>query len=315
MNLIAGSLEGALAFVQAVDAGSFTAAAARLRLTKSAVGRKVLQLEQRLGVRLLNRTTRRLSLTADGEIYYEACRRALAGLSEAQDVIAAGRQAPAGVVRLALPLAFGRRWVAPVLFGLAKDHPALRLEIGFDDHRSDLVDDGIDLAVRLGPLADNASLTARRLGTQRSLLCASPAYLATAGTPADIQGLAQHALLVYGRRDFINPWPLPDGNGTMLYQPQARLMIGDGDALLQAAVAGCGIAFLPDWLAGNSLRRGELVPVLMSSAVDTAPHPPAVERRPRRTAAHARDHRCIGRSRRLAARAVMSCRYGGSLRL
>ncbi|MET3522271.1 LysR family transcriptional regulator [Mesorhizobium abyssinicae] len=271
MSLIAGSLEGALAFVQAVDAGSYTAAAARLRLTKSAVGRKVLQLEQRLGVRLLNRTTRRLSLTADGEIYYEACRRALAGLSEAQDVIAAGRQAPAGVVRLALPLAFGRRWVAPVLFGLAKDHPALRLEIGFDDHRSDLVDDGIDLAVRLGPLADNASLTARRLGTQRSLLCASPAYLATAGTPADIQGLAQHALLVYGRRDFINPWPLPDGNGTMLYQPQARLMIGDGDALLQAAVAGCGIAFLPDWLAGNSLRRGELVPVLMSSAVDTAP--------------------------------------------
>ena len=83
--------------------------------------------------------------------------------------------------------------------------------------------------------------------------------------------MTQHALLVYGRRDFINPWPLPYGNGTMLYQPQARLMIGDGDALLQAAVAGCGIAFLPNWLVDNSLRLGELVPVLMSSTVDTAP--------------------------------------------
>lgn len=272
MSLVSGSLEGAVAFVQAVDAGSFTAAAERLRLTKSAVGRRVLQLEQRLGVRLLNRTTRRLSLTPDGEIYYEACRHALIGLAEAQDVIASGRQVPAGVVRLALPLAFGRRWVAPVLFELAKAHPALRLEIGFDDHRTDLVDDGIDLAVRLGPLEDNASLIARRLGTQRSLLCASPAYLATAGTPADIPSLAQHALLVYGRRDFVNPWSLPDGDtGATLYQPRASMLIGDGDALLQAAAAGCGIAFLPNWLAGDSLRSGELVPLLMSSTVDTAP--------------------------------------------
>ena len=232
----------------------------------------MLQLEQRLGVRLLNRTTRRLSLTPDGEIYYEACRYALTGLAEAQDVIAAGRQAPAGVVRLILPLAFGRRWVAPVLFELTKEHPALRLEIGFDDHRTDLVDDDIDLAVRLGPLEDNASLIARRLGTQRSLLCASPAYLATAGTSADILGLVQHALLVYGRRDFINPWSLPDGDtGTALYQPRARMLIGDGGALLQAAVAGCGIAFLPDWLVGDCLPRGELVPVLMSWTVDTAP--------------------------------------------
>lgn len=272
MNIVPGSLDGVLAFVQAVEAGSFTAAAAQLHLTKSAVGRKVLLLEQRLGVRLLNRTTRHLSLTADGEVYYEACLRALAGLGEAQDIIAAGRRAPDGVARLSLPLAFGRRWIAPVLFGLSRQYPALRFEIGFDDRRSDLVDDGIDLAVRIGAIEDNTSLIARRLGTQRSRLCASPSYLAAAGTPTDIAGLAQHALLVYGRRDFINPWLLPDGDGGMLrYRPHAKLVVGDGDTLLQAALDNCGIAFLPDWLAGDSLLHGKLVPVLMSSAVDTAP--------------------------------------------
>src|SRR5882672_3846135 len=176
-----GTLQGVLGFVQAVEAGSFTRAAERLRITKSAVGKAVAQLEYRLGVRLLNRTTRSLSLTSEGEAYYEACVRALAEIDAAQALLASRRQVPSGRLRVDLPLSFGRRCVAPVLFALAGRYPGLTLELSFNDRRIDLIQEGVDLAIRMGELDDSPGLAARRLYAQRSVLCASPAYLARRG--------------------------------------------------------------------------------------------------------------------------------------
>jgi DNA-binding transcriptional LysR family regulator len=265
-----GSLQGILPFVRAVEAGSFTLAAERLRVTKSAVGKSIALMEQRLGLRLLNRTTRRLSLTSDGESYYQACVRALAEIDAAQAQLAARKQVPSGRLRVDLPLSFGRRCVAPVLFEVAGQHPGLTLEISFNDRRVDLIEEGVDLAVRMGELDDSFGLMARRLYVQRSALCASPAYLQAHGRPQSIDDLAGHAAIAYGRDGIVQPWTLldPDGRQHVL-RPHARIVLGHGEPMLDAVLAGCGIAWLPTWLMADHLRRGEIELVLSCGLVET----------------------------------------------
>jgi DNA-binding transcriptional LysR family regulator len=266
-----GDLQGVVAFVRVVEAGSFTLAAERLRLTKSAVGKAVAQAEARLGVRLLNRTTRRLAPTAEGEAYYRACVRALAELEAAQAELDARRRVPSGRLRVDLPLAFGRRRVAPVLFALTAAYPDLSLELSFTERRIDLVGEGVDLAVRLGELDDETGLIARRLCRQRSVLCAAPAYLARRGAPVSTADLDTHELVVYGRDGRLRSWLVPEGSGVRDYLPRGRMTIGHGEPLLDAATAGCGIAFLPTWLAAEALRDGALVPVLGMTPVENTP--------------------------------------------
>ena len=200
------SLQGVLAFVQTVEAGSFTGAGQRLHVTKSAVGKAVAQLEQRLGVRLLNRTTRSLSPTSEGLGYYEACVRALSEIEAAQSLLAARRLVPSGRLRVDVPLAFGRRCVAPVLFDISRQFPDLTIEISFNDRRVDLIEEGIDLAVRMGDLDDSLSLAARRIYAQRSAICAAPAYLEKHGRPRSIEDLANHSVIGYGRDGIVRPW-------------------------------------------------------------------------------------------------------------
>jgi len=246
------------AFVAVVEAGSFTRAAERLRVTKSAIGKAVAQMEQRLGVRLLNRTTRSLSLTSEGEAYYEACVRALTEIDAAQALLAARRQVPSGRLRVDLPLSFGRRCVAPVLFDLAGRYDSLTLELSFNDRRIDLVQEGVDLAIRMGDLDDSPGLAARKLYVQRSALCAAPAYLARRGTPRDVAELAGHDLVVYGRDGFVAPWLLEEGGRPRTLKPRGRIVLGHGDPILDAVLAGCGISWLPTWLIGDHVRRGAL---------------------------------------------------------
>jgi DNA-binding transcriptional LysR family regulator len=266
------NLNGILPFTCAVEAGSLTRAAARLKVSKSAVGKAITAMERRLGVRLLNRTTRRLSLTSEGEAYYQACTRALTELDAANALIAARRQVPSGRLRVDLPLAFGRRCVAPILFEIAERFGELTLEISFNDHRIDLVEEGVDLAIRLGELADVSGLAARQLCVQRSLACAAPGYLATHGRPKSSGDLDGHSLIAYGRAGFTNrPWIVPDGHGEPAeYRPHGRIVLAHGEPLLDAVLAGCGIAFLPTWLIGDALKRGELVPVISDVPVETA---------------------------------------------
>ena len=266
------NLQGLLPFVHAVETGSFTRAAQRLGVTASAVGKAIAVMEARLGVQLLNRTTRSLGLTVEGEAYYPACIEALALLDAGQAQLAAHRRVPSGRLRVDLPLAFGRRCVAPILFELADRFPQLALEISFSDRRVDLVQEGIDLAVRMGELDDSAGLTARRLCVQRSLICAAPAYLERRGRPRSIDELGAHALIVYGRDGFITPWWIRDAAGRLdEYVPRGRIVLGHGEPMLDAVLGGHGIAFLPSWLVAEALAGGLLERVLASELVDTAP--------------------------------------------
>ncbi|SIT56643.1 putative transcriptional regulator [Mesorhizobium prunaredense] len=263
------SLQGVLAFVQTVEAGSFTGAGQRLHVTKSAVGKAVAQLEQRLGVRLLNRTTRSLSPTSEGLGYYEACVRALSEIETAQSLLAARRLVPSGRLRVDVPLAFGRRCVAPVLFDISRQFPDLTIEISFNDRRVDLIEEGIDLAVRMGDLDDSLSLAARRIYAQHSAVCAAPCYLEKHGRPRSIEDLASHSVIGYGRDGIVRPWTVRHADGHVgKFVPRPRLVLGHGEPMLDAALAGCGIVFLPTWLVADSLKSGELETVLSDCLVE-----------------------------------------------
>ncbi|MCY1078286.1 LysR family transcriptional regulator [Archangium lansingense] len=254
---------GVLAFVQAAEAGSFALAAERMGLSRSAVGKSIARLETHLGTRLFLRTTRRQSLTEDGQAFYERCVRALAELEAGTAALDSGRRAPTGRLRVSAPVMFGRHCAAPLLWELAQQHPGLEVEISFSDRVVDLIEDGYDLAVRVAPLADHAGLTARRLGAQEMLVCAAPAYLARHGHPATLAELDGHTAVVYGRNGISKPWRFPDGQGgEKIVSVPSRLRFDDVETIADAAVQGAGLAWLPCWLVAEHLRDGRLVAVL-----------------------------------------------------
>ncbi len=250
-------------FVRAVDLGSFAAAADALEMSAPMVGKHVRFLEERLGVRLLQRSTRRQSLTEAGRIYYERSRALLAD-AEAADVLAAGEVAePRGRLRVAMPVHFGRRCVAPVLLELAQRYPHLELDLRFSDRLTDLAEERIDLAIRTGEPEPRAGVIARRIGRQRMVVCAAPAYLAKHGRPASIEELAEHQLLVYHRSGRINPWLFPrEGQSPVEFAPNARLRFDDLAAIADATVRGMGLAWQPYWLVGDAILAGELEALL-----------------------------------------------------
>jgi DNA-binding transcriptional LysR family regulator len=261
-------LNGIADFVLAVEAGSFALAAERMQLTRSAVGKSIARLEQRLGVRLFNRTTRQLSLTEDGQAYYERCTRALAELDAAAASLNAGKGAPRGRLRVSVPVLFGRYCVAPVLLELAREHSELAVEVSFSDRIVDLLEEGFDLAVRVGTLPDSASLAARRLGTQRMVICAAPAYLVEHGCPMSFEELSTHRAISYRRGGQVMPWNVRDAAGQVReLRVETRLSFDDLQAITDAAVAGAGLAWLPCWLIGAQLRSGALKLVMDSERV------------------------------------------------
>ena len=256
-------LKGISAFVEAVEAGSFALAAERMRLTRSAVGKSIARLEQRLGVRLFQRTTRSQSLTEDGHAYYERCARALAELDAGALALDSGKSEPVGRLRVSVPVLFGRHCVAPVLLALGSQYPKLIIEISFNDHVVDMVEEGYDLAVRIGKLPDSSTLVARRLGTQRMVICAAPSYLSQHGIPTSIEDLSKHVGIAYGRSGRIAQWVVKDSAGHELNpQVDMRLVFDDLQAITDAAVAGLGLAWLPCWLMAKHARAGELEMVL-----------------------------------------------------
>lgn len=257
-------------FVKAVDLGSFAAAASALDLSGPMVGKHVRFLEDRLGVRLLNRTTRRQSLTDFGRAYYERCRSVLAEV-EAADALAADELAdPAGKLRVAMPALFGRHCVVPVLLELARTHPRLELELSLGDRFVDLAEDGYDLALRTGALADKAGVIARKVARQSMIVCASPAYLAVHGEPRSVEDLGGHQAIVYRRSGPVAPWLFPREAGPPVeVPPKGRLRLDDLAAIADAAAAGMGLAWLPSWLVRDRLESGALVALLP----DRAPFP------------------------------------------
>lgn len=251
-------------FVATVDGGSLTAAAAALGVTGSAVGKSISRLEARLGVQLLHRTTRRMDLTTEGEAYLASCRHVLEELAQTESILSTGHQHPIGRLRVDLPTTFGRRHVMPALLALCARHEQLDMSVTLRDRAVDMVGEGIDLAVRIGALGDYPDLVARQLGEQKLVICAAPAYLERRGTPLSHADLMRHDCLVGWRPGNRRAaWLLKNESGqTVPHEVPVRHEFFDGDALESACIAGCGLAQLPTWLAGDALRSGALVQVL-----------------------------------------------------
>ena len=250
-------------FVKAVDLGSFAAAAAALDLSGPMVGKHVRFLEERLGVRLINRTTRRQSLTDFGRAYYERCRLVLAEVDAADALAADQLSEPRGKLRVTMPVHFGRRCVTPILLELAQQYPALELDLSFSDRIADLAEDGYDLAIRTGDLEDRAGVIARCIARQRMVVCASPSYLETHGRPGQIEDLGRHHAIVYRRSGRVPPWLFPrNGQPSVEMTPVHRLRLDDLDAIADVAITGMGLAWLPYWLVRDRFQTGTLIPLL-----------------------------------------------------
>jgi DNA-binding transcriptional LysR family regulator len=257
-------LESMEVFVKAVDLGSFAAAAAALDLSGPMVGKHVRFLEERLGVRLINRTTRRQSLTDFGRAYYERCRLVLAEAQAADALAAEQLSEPRGKLRVTMPAHFGRHCITPILLALARQYPTLELELSLSDRFADLVEDGFDLAIRTGALDDRAGVIARRVARQRMIVCASPSYLERFGDPTDLEDLAAHQAIVYRRLGHVlQPWLFPRDDGSVAeLAPVGRLRLDDLDAIANAASEGMGLAWLPYWLVRERVEAGKLIRVL-----------------------------------------------------
>jgi DNA-binding transcriptional LysR family regulator len=258
----AASLTGIVAFVTAIQTGSFTQAAERLSVTKSAVGKAVTRLETRLGVKLLHRSTRQLKLTFDGELYFRACTTALDGIAEAEAQISPLNGAIRGRVHVDMPVAFGRRVLLPILLDIARPHPELTLTMAFNDATVNPLTDQVDVMVRFGHLGDSSHLVARRLSTQARVLCASPAYLAQHGTPQDLNELLRHRCIVGSHNGPPLSWELNEGDRPVRLTPPPTHQFNDGEAIVDAAVAGFGICQMPSSLVRHKVAQGLLQPVL-----------------------------------------------------
>ncbi len=256
------SISDVAAFVQVVESGSFTAAAGRLKLSKSVVSKHVSRLEDRLGARLLNRTTRRLSLTEVGRVFYERSRRGIAELAEAEAEVSRLQEAPRGRLKLNVPMTFGILHIAPAIPDFLARHPELTVDMELDDRRLDLIEEGFDVAVRISRLPDS-SLVARRLGTCRHAVCASPAYLERRGTPRTPGDLARHDVLTYRYQSSADHWHFvdPEGNGVSV-PVRGRVTMNNGLALREALLAGVGIARSATFVVGPDIRAGRVVELL-----------------------------------------------------
>lgn len=254
--------ENIQAFIAVVETGTFTAAAERLNLAKSAVSRKVSMLEERLGVQLLHRTTRVLNLTETGRSFYERGTRILADLEEAEAAVQQEHGELRGTLRVALPLSFGVRHMCGPIATFSKQHPKVRFDFDLNDRRVDLIEENVDVALRIGHLTDS-SLIARRLFDVRTVVCASPNYLGIHGTPETPDDLRDHQCLVYSNLPDPDKWTYENRDGTShTVKVNPVMAASSGDFLSNAAAHGLGLIMQPTFIASEAIRRGNLVPVL-----------------------------------------------------
>jgi DNA-binding transcriptional LysR family regulator len=245
-------------FTRVVEAGSFAAAAGRLGLSRAAASKQVMQLEEHLGTRLLNRTTRRLALTEEGAQYYERCLGILGAIEEAEREAADARGEPRGTLRLSAPVSFGTLHLGPAVNEFVARHPKLNVALTLDDRYVDLVEEGFDAAIRIGRLADS-SLVARRLCSVGLVVAASPEYWRRHGRPTQPSELAQHACLNYTLRTDGRDWRFRDAAGEeQSVAVSGPITTNNGDLLRLAALAGVGVAWLPDFIIGADVKAGRL---------------------------------------------------------
>ena len=250
-------LTGLEVFARVAGTGSLSAAARALGMSQTMVTKHIAALESRLGVKLFHRTTRRLSITEAGRNYLESSARILAEIEAADAAVAADRVEPRGLLRLNAPVSFGARQIAPLLAEFAQRHPRVTVELGLNDRLVDLVEEGWDLAIRIGNLS-NSSLIARRIAPCRIVVCAAPSYLRARGTPRTVASLAEHNCLGYtlSQRTPIDRWVFGADVGVQI---SGNLRANNGDALRAAAIAGQGIIHQPTFIVADDIREGRLV--------------------------------------------------------
>lgn len=254
-------------FAKVAQLGSFSSAGRALGLSQTMVTKHVGALEERIGVQLLKRSTKAVTPTQAGARFALDCERILEEVFHAEALAASERSEARGLLRMSVPLSFGIHEIAPILADYEGLHPHVQVELGLNDRVVDILDEGWDLAIRIGQLRDSA-LKARRLATCRMLLCASPAYLAARGTPRTVEDLAAHSCLGYTLSEVTGPAQWSFGaDGSVKARVTGPMRANNGDAVVAAAVAGLGIAYQPSFIAGDAIRSGALVVLVLD-------HPP-----------------------------------------
>ncbi|WP_188380263.1 LysR family transcriptional regulator [Oxalicibacterium faecigallinarum] len=248
-------------FVAVVESESFTAAGARLDISKAIASKYVGILEDHLGTRLLNRTTRRLSLTESGTAYYERCVQILADVNEAEQAAGQMTAIPRGTLKVAMPVSFGTICIAPLMSEYMRRYPEVKLDIALADRRVDLIEEGFDLAIRVGSLPESG-LIARRLAVDRIVCCAAPAYLAARGTPVQPADLADHACLNYIYASGGDEWTFGKQRRQVSVLIDGPVRANNGDMLRLAALDGAGIIWQPYFIVGDDVKSGRLIELM-----------------------------------------------------
>ena len=249
--------EGVSEFVAVAEAESFTKAAQRLGISTAQVSRQISALEARLATKLFHRTTRKVSTTEVGRVYYQHCRQVLDGLDEAERAITNLQSSPRGLLKITAPVTYGEMTIAPLVNDFIAMYPELEVKINLTNQKIDLIDEGYDLAIRLGQLEDS-SMMAKRLSSRTQHVCASPSYLSTFGIPHSLSELDQHNCLL-GTMDY---WRFEENGKTRNVRVKGTVSCNSGHALVDAAIKGIGIIQLPDYYLHPYIEEGQLVPLL-----------------------------------------------------
>ncbi|RAZ88569.1 LysR family transcriptional regulator [Mesorhizobium hawassense] len=253
------NLNDIMIFMAVADAGSFVAGGLAMGLSRSAAGKAIGRLEDRLGTRLFNRNTRTLSLTEEGETFYRRGLEVVASVDEAEASVARRGGRPRGVLRLTVPDAFGKLIVLPVIQKYLATWPEIQVEVSFTDRVADIIEEGFDLAVRIGAAPSDTRLVSRVVARYRAILCASPSYVAERGEPFDVDALDTHDCLIFSSRGNRQSWRFRrEGGGWAKAGGRSRVRLDSAEAIRDAAIAGLGIALLPEFLIASDLAAGRL---------------------------------------------------------
>jgi len=257
------------AFIQIVNSGTITAAAGQLQLAKSAVSRRLSELEEQLGVELFHRTTRKLSLTDSGRVFYERCVQILDDLTEAEHSVSESHREIRGKIKIAVPLTFGVMHLGPAIIDFQRQHPDISFDIDFNDREVDLIQEGFDVGIRIADLKDS-SLIARKLAEISLQVCASPAYLLEHGEPQTPEDLQEHACITYSYLEHPDLWSFHDKAGKQVsVKVNNSMSANNGLFMLDAATAGLGVIRHPAFIAYEEIAAGKLVPVLQEYAAES----------------------------------------------
>lgn len=261
------TIDGMRTYVAVVSEGSFSRAAERLNMSPQLVSKYVAQLESRLGARLINRSTRRLSVTEVGQAYYERCRDVLADIDEMENAVGDATAAARGTLRINAPMTFGTMHLSAAIAEYQRGQPEVTVDLTLDDRVVDIVSEGYDVAIRIGRLRES-SLVARKLAPVRLVVCGAPDYLAKRGVPAKPQDLEDHDCLMYSLSSAPDHWQFRKGNVTHDIHVTGSFTANNGDAVRLAALAGRGLALQPTFIVGNDIREGRLQLVLQDYEVE-----------------------------------------------